>query len=98
MQSDEILENAWMRSHSRCECERAGHAHPGRCGKALVWTHQGKATTLGGWQVLRHGENRLGGWEAVNACEILCWRCYQASVAEQAPASPPAQGEASRAA
>ncbi len=82
MYADEVLENAWMRSHSTCECERDGHAHHGRCGKHLVWTHQGKATTLGGWQTLRNGSKKLGGWEAVNQCEILCYACYQAVTAD----------------
>ncbi len=78
MYTDEVVENAWMRARSRCECARDGHAHQGRCGKPLVWTHQGKGTTVGGWQARRNGSKRLGGWEAVNQCEILCWACYQA--------------------
>ncbi len=76
MFSDETVENAWMRARSRCECERGGHSHTHRCGKALVWTHRGKPTTLGGWQPLTNGDANLGGWMAVNQCEIVCWRCF----------------------
>ncbi len=84
MFSDEIVENAWMRARSCCECERAPHGHRHRCGKPLVWPHQGKATTLGGWQAVRTGDPTAGGWDAVNACEILCWACYRAVMAEAA--------------
>jgi hypothetical protein len=76
--SDETVENAWLRSRSCCECERSDHGHAHRCGKALVWTHRGKRTTVGGWEALSPGDAQLGGWMAVNHWEILCWSCYTA--------------------
>ncbi len=75
MYTDETVENAWTRARARCECARKGHRHVQGCGAPLVWTLQSKATTL-------------GGWEAVNQCEILCWACYRAvtAAAVQQPA------------
>jgi hypothetical protein len=78
MYADEIVENAWMRARARCECERRAHPHPRRCNHPLVWENRGQATTLGGWQAYVTGDPQLGGWEAVNQCEILCWACYTA--------------------
>jgi len=88
MYTDETVENAWTRARARCECTRKGHRHVQGCGAPLVWTLQGKATTLGGWEALRQGDLKLGGWEAVNQCEILCWACYRAvtAAAVQQPA------------
>ncbi len=93
MFSDETVENAWMRARSRCECERNGHGHTHPCGKALVWTHRGKPTTLGGWQALMHGDAKLGGWLAVNECEILCWACF---IEARAAAEPDRAQDAAR--
>ncbi len=83
MLSDEIVENAWMRARSRCECERGGHGHDHRCGNGLVWGQRGIPTALGGWEALTHGDPKLGGWMAVNQSEILCWACYMEVIATQ---------------
>jgi hypothetical protein len=77
MLSDETLENAWVRSHARCECGRKAHGHSARCGRELQWEDRGQADARGGWEVYRKGNLTVGDWRAVNQCEILCWMCYQ---------------------
>jgi hypothetical protein len=77
MYADEIVANAWMRSRAWCECERHEHGHPFRCSTALVWERRGQPTAAGGWEVLKSGDAKLGGWQAVHQSEILCWACYE---------------------
>ena len=80
---DEPIENAWVRSHARCECRRASHQHWGRCSQAIVWEQRGQAAHRGAWEAHHTGPRSVGGWEAVKQCEILCWECYHQAV--QAP-------------
>ena len=94
MYADETVENAWLRARGRCECERSAHpAHRGRCNASLVWTERGDPEQEGAWEAVHTGDPRLGGWEAVNLTEILCWVCYQramqwATAPSPAPARP----------
>ncbi len=73
---DEAAENAWMRSHGRCECERSSHGHTGRCGWALVWEQRGQKLHPAGWEAHRNGRKGCVGWGELNQCEVLCWACY----------------------
>jgi hypothetical protein len=75
--SRETVENAWVRSHGRCECQRAAHAHRGRCNRELVWEHEGRDTGLGEWEAhcLTPGPGRSG--DTVPNCQILCCECYR---------------------
>jgi len=82
MFADEIVENAWMRSHAQCECRQARHGRGGQCAQALVWERRGKAGRPGAWEVRRNGSKKAMGWEAVNQCAILCWECYTANCEE----------------
>ncbi len=77
MFSDETIENAWMRSRAQCECRRKGHGHRTRCTHKLEWEERGQANERGGWEAYRKGSPSVGGWEAVNQSEILCWTCYR---------------------
>ncbi len=78
MQSDETIENAWMRARAACECECDSHHHRfGQCDRSLVWQHRGRPDLEGAWEVYRTGDRKMGGWEAVNCCQILCWACYE---------------------
>ena len=74
MNSDEVIENAWMRARAECECRAKGHGHGSRCAVSLVWTHRGEP---GGWEVFKKKGPDRAGWQAVNQCVILCWHCYQ---------------------
>ncbi len=79
MISDEILENAWMRARAECECRAKGHGHGLRCAEPLFWEQRGESGERGAWEVLKTGPARAG-WQAVNQCVIVCWRCYQHSI------------------
>ncbi len=80
MFSDEIIENAWMRARAECECRIKGHGHGSRCAAPLHWAHKGEPGELGGWEVLNKKGPARAGWQAVNQCVILCWRCYGQSI------------------
>ena len=94
MYSDDVVENAWMRARAQCECVREAHGgHAGRCTTLLRWTARGTDHKNGAWEAHVIGDPRLGGWEAVNAWEILCWTCYQqvwgmGRAPKRAPAAP----------
>ncbi len=79
------LQSAWMRARSQCECQRARHAHPGRCRHPLLWVHRGHPSKLGGWQALHTGSDPLDRPDAGKTCEILCWECYCRVRAETLP-------------
>ena len=75
--TDETVENAWMRSHARCECRRASHHHHGLCNQDLVWENRGRGIRSGAWEAHLMSYKATAGWKAVNHCEILCWQCYK---------------------
>lgn len=82
MFADEMVENAWIRSHAQCECRQAHHRREGQCTQILVWERRGKAGRPGAWEVRRNGGKTVMSWEAVNQCAILCWECYTAGCEE----------------
>jgi len=75
--SRETVENAWVRSHGRCECQRLVHGHQGRCSRKLEWENQGRVAGRGPWEAhcLTPGPGRSGDTEP--NCQILCWDCYR---------------------
>jgi hypothetical protein len=84
MYADEAIENAWMRARSRCECGRSGHPeHRGRCEAVLSWTARGDPEQGGAWEAIQRGGAQLGGWQAVDLTEILCWACYRRAISSQ---------------
>jgi len=83
---DEPVENAWLRSHARCEGRRGPLPQGYRCGADLVWERRGHAGYPGAWEVYRKSGRALAGWEAVKQIEILCWECYQAVTRSGRPA------------
>ena len=70
--SGEVLLEAWARSEGRCECQRRGHGHNGRCNRAFLWTLQGADSASGGWSALRRTS-----WatDVLANCVILCAAC-----------------------
>ena len=70
---DETVEDAWVRSRGRCECDEGPHGH--RCVSPLEWGLRGSPRT-GGWQAFFTGTSNMTGWDAVRHCMILCWNCY----------------------
>jgi hypothetical protein len=84
---DEVVENAWVRSGGRCECSRRHHGHGVECGRALAWAHRGTHTATG-WELVRHGDPKVGGWQAVKDAQVLCVECYRRVTTEHTGAGP----------
>ena len=71
---DEVVEAAWKRSRSRCECERDHSWHrPFRCHQRLLKGYRGKDSHFG-WEAHRVDSN---GPDTLSNCEILCPRCLR---------------------
>lgn len=72
---EDVVQQAWLRADSRCECGRANHPHGRRrCNKTLVEINKGREGE-GAWDAHRRS---AGGSGTLNNCEILCWECHQA--------------------
>jgi hypothetical protein len=74
MSSDQIqiavLQGAWQRAASRCECLQAGHGHDGRCGQRLFWGMR-NSYQEGGW----FADTRHGGSPSLAHIHIICAEC-----------------------
>ena len=69
----EVVERAWKRAGSRCECRRKTHGHPYvRCNKQLVGANRGRKGR-GCWEA---HHTRANGPDTLSNCEILCWDCH----------------------
>jgi len=69
--SNVIINQAWIRSGGRCECERYMHDHYHRCKRQLIFKKCGKGG-VGAWDT--HHKNNIGG-DGLSNCEILCSLC-----------------------
>ncbi len=71
---DEVVEAAWKRSGSRCECERDHSWHrPFRCHQHLLKRYRGKDSHFG-WETHHVNSN---GPDTLRNCKILCPRCLR---------------------
>lgn len=69
---DSVVKQAFDRAGGRCECNRTGHDHTGRCNKQLVWENRGREGR-GAWEA----HHRVAdGPDTLSNCEILCWDCH----------------------
>ena len=68
----EVLLEAWARSDGRCECQREGHGHEGRCNRQLMWTMRGSTSAPGAWDVSRRTS---WGTDVLANCVVLCAAC-----------------------
>ena len=68
----ETVMRAWLRSGSKCECQRMMHGHSGRCNRILVWGNRGR-DGWGGWETGSR-DNRSD--TSLSNCEVLCWECH----------------------
>jgi hypothetical protein len=84
---DQAIEDAWVRSGGRCEKKHALRGRHVRCEAVLSWELR-RRTHAGGWQAYSTGDPTLGGWEAVNQCQILCGRCYAETTREKQAGHP----------
>ncbi len=73
--SDQTVREAWRLAQGRCECQREGHGHTGRCNRELRWERRGFLGE-GGWQC------RSWNGEEPENCEVLCMECYGATERE----------------
>ena len=71
--TESIIQQAWRRSESRCECTQTGHGHTGRCNKTVYVFREGDKASEYGWN--SHQISASGGDTLAN-CEILCSACY----------------------
>ncbi len=71
--SERTVREAWRLAQGRCECQREGHGHEGRCNRELRWERQGFLGE-GGWQA-----DRWDGEDTPENCEVLCMECYEAA-------------------
>ncbi len=74
--SEGTLREAWRLARGRCECQREGHGHQGRCNRELRWERLGYLGE-GGWQA-----NGWGWQDDPDNCEVLCVECYATSQRE----------------
>ncbi len=71
--SERTMREAWRLAQGRCECQREGHGHAGRCNLELRWDRRGFLGE-GGWQA-----DRWDGDDAPENYEVLCMACYEAA-------------------
>ena len=84
--SNRTLREAWKLARARCECQRDGHGHQDRCGEPLSWEYC-ELIAPGGWQAGLWRPLNEGGQDSADNCEIICWKCAAASLAEPSAAS-----------
>ena len=70
--SDQIVDQAWLRSVSFCECRQVGHHHDGRCNRVLFKFLRGNLESEWGWEA----HSKSGLYTDLADCEIICAGCY----------------------
>ncbi len=68
-----VVDNAWDRSGSKCECNSSSHSHRNRCSTSLNKGSRGKETAMG-WEAHHINSN---GASTLSNCEILCQDCHK---------------------
>jgi len=73
-----VVEAAWRRAGSHCECPRDTHDHGStRCNKQLAWADRGREG-IAGWEASRVEPD---GDDTLSNCAILCWKpCHHANL------------------
>jgi hypothetical protein len=81
--SPDTIRRCWELAQGRCECQRDGHDHAGRCNKPLNEHHHG---VLGdnGWFTTPWDH---AGDDAPDNCEALCWSRYEQSRRQESAAA-----------
>ena len=74
--SDAIIEQAWLRSDGKCECERATHKNWGKCNTLVIKSSRGDGHKILGWET--HSKSGLY-LNSPSDCEIFCWNCHKAT-------------------
>ena len=67
-----VLQEAWIRAGSRCECQAPGHSHGGdRCKAMLGFPSRGKQGQWG-WDIRPVQQD---GPQTAENCRIVCSEC-----------------------
>lgn len=66
--SEQVKAQALARAGYRCECNRVGCAHYGRCSAVL---------TTGRWHAHHKTAFAVGGPDTLSNCEALCIPCHE---------------------
>ena len=74
---DSVVEAAWKRSGSRCECTYDHSWHKGRrCSQTLKKEHRGDDSKETGWEAHHKVSQDDGGSDELENCLIICIRCH----------------------
>ena len=76
--SKSVVDKAFGRARSRCECTGSGHGHIGRCAEFLTRTSRGREG-VGGWEAHYMPRVESSGADTLANCEILCSDCHKAT-------------------
>jgi len=71
--SEDIVEEALVRSNEYCECTHIFHEHDGRCNRPLLDNKRGNKVSIFGWQAYSISGRYFN---SLSDCKILCWDCY----------------------
>lgn len=72
---EEVVEAAWKRSNSVCECKFDHSWHPNqRCPQTVIKYQRGDDSKKTGWEA--HHIDRNGS-DTLNNCLIMCIRCHK---------------------
>ena len=74
--TDDVVWQAWERSHGVCECTLVGHGHMGQCAQPLLRENRGRDSDYH-WEA-----HHLQPWGAgtLDNCAIFCWPCHKATL------------------
>ncbi len=75
--SEKLIEQAWVKSGGKCECEEAGHGHRGPHGKMVLKSFQGDRNSEYGWEAHSVSTFHL---DSLSDCKIYCCvPCHKAT-------------------
>lgn len=75
---ESIIEQAWVRSGGKCECDEAGHGHTGRHNRTVLKSSHGDRNSEYGWEAHSVTGSHL---DFLPDCKIYCWNpCHKATL------------------
>ncbi len=75
---ESIIEQAWVRSGGKCECDETGHEHTGKHNRMVLKTFHGDRHSDYGWEA--HSVSGLH-LDSLSDCKIYCWNpCHKATL------------------
>lgn len=76
--SESIIEQAWVRSGGKCECDEVGHGHTGRHNRTVLKVYHGDRYSEYGWEAHSVSTRHL---DSLSDCKIYCWEpCHRESL------------------